>query len=105
MRTHNWIGGPKMKDLTGKRFGNLVVISYKGRINKVMDKNHKTFAVWKCKCDCGKTVIKTGRSLVHDFTKSCGCLQKLAGQINGKKNLVAGAELLAGSKFCAGLMR
>jgi len=87
MKTHNWIGSQKMKDLTGLRFGRLFVISYEGRIPTKMDKNHKTLAVWKCKCDCGKLIIKTGRALLHDKTKSCGCLQREIGSINGRKRI------------------
>jgi hypothetical protein len=94
MRTHNWIGGQKMKDLTGLQFGKLTVLSYEGRIPTNMDKNHKTFAIWRCKCDCGRTIIKTGRALLHDKTKSCGCLQKEAGSLNGRKRIKPSTFLL-----------
>jgi len=93
MRTHNWIGGQKMKNLVGLIFGRLTVLSYEGRIPTKMDKNHKTFAIWKCKCSCGKIVIKTGRSLLHDKTKSCGCLQREAGSMNGRKKIKPGTFL------------
>lgn len=39
---------------------------------------------WKCKCDCGSTVIKLGRCLRNGDTKSCGCLWK---SLIGKTNL------------------
>jgi hypothetical protein len=94
MKTHNWIGGPKMKDLKGLKFGRLTVISYNKRIKTNMDKNHKTFATWLCKCDCGRIIIKTGRALLHDKTKSCGCLQKETMSINGRKKIKPSTFLL-----------
>lgn len=87
MRTHNWIGGPQKQDLIGKRFGRLLVINYYGRVPYPMDKNHKTQPAWICNCDCGKKVIKTSRALLHDGTKSCRCLQKEIGSVNGRKNI------------------
>lgn len=57
-----------VKELTGKRFGKLVVIEktkFKGR----------TSAYWFCKCDCGGTHIASGGNLTNGSTKSCGCLK------------------------------
>lgn len=55
------------RDLTGQRFGRLVVIEHAGR--------KRTENVWRCKCDCGReTDVLTGL-LVHGKTRSCGCLQ------------------------------
>jgi hypothetical protein len=51
------------KDLTGKRFGRLLALSYtKG-------------SVWACKCDCGKIITTGGYSLSVGWTKSCGCIR------------------------------
>lgn len=60
-RRHNF------KDLTGKRFGRLLVLSLNGR--------NPNFGglIWKCKCDCGKVVNVLGNSLRNGLTKSCGC--------------------------------
>lgn len=58
-----------MKDLTGKRFGKLVVIKRAGS-----DK-HKN-ATWLCKCDCGNETIVSGAYLRQGETRSCGCLQR-----------------------------
>ncbi len=57
---------PPFKDLTGKRFGRLVVIEKsKSRDNRIY---------WLCKCNCGaKTVVASG-SLLSGNTRSCGCL-------------------------------
>lgn len=49
------------KDLTGKKFGSLVVQEYEG--------NH----IWKCLCDCGNYTSVHRYSLISGKTKSCGC--------------------------------
>ncbi len=54
-------------DLTGKRFGRLIVISREGSIG-----NH---AAWRCLCDCGSETIVRGDHLRHGKTKSCRCLE------------------------------
>lgn len=59
----------KRIDLTGQRFGRLVVISYEGH-----DK-HKN-ALWKCKCDCGNEKIISSPCLRDGTTSSCGCLHR-----------------------------
>lgn len=67
------------EDLTGKRFGKLVVDS------KDAIKNN----FWLCKCDCGKEINVSGYQLTRPLngTRSCGCLRRDS-QINdltGKK--------------------
>lgn len=62
-----------IRDLTGQRFGRLVVIGYAG----VDGSSH---ALYRCRCDCGNTVIKRGSSLKTKGVKSCGCLR---GQSHG----------------------
>lgn len=52
------------KDLTGMRFGRLVVLKYSRQLNK------KT--LWICKCDCG-TVREFRGDLLGKPTISCGC--------------------------------
>ncbi len=54
-------------DLTGQRFGSLVVMTYAGY-------NHRTTSIlWLCQCDCGdRNVVRTS-SLRHGKSKSCGC--------------------------------
>lgn len=53
-------------DLTGQRFGRLLVIGFAGR-------NHSKNVTWKCQCDCGNTRIVSSSNL-RAGTKSCGCL-------------------------------
>lgn len=59
-----------LKDLTGQRFGRLVVLE----IAKV---DKKRGAIWKCKCDCSNNEIEVPRdNLISGYTQSCGCLRK-----------------------------
>jgi hypothetical protein len=57
----------KYLDLTGKRFGRLLVIEDAGR-------NRLGCALWLCHCDCGNDVVISSRSL-QVGTQSCGCLR------------------------------
>ena len=56
------------KDLTGQRFGRLLVIREAGR--KCGN------VAWLCKCDCGAEVVVTSGHLCSGFTQSCGCLKR-----------------------------
>lgn len=55
-------------DLTGQRFGRLVVLE--------RAENLKGKAAWKCKCDCGKELIVSSNNLRRGNTASCGCYCK-----------------------------
>ena len=59
-------GCTKNKDLTGQRFGKLVVLERAG-------KNKSRATVWKCQCDCGNVCEKSIGELNSGFAKSCGC--------------------------------
>lgn len=56
------------KDLTGQRFGKLVVLS---PTEKRMDGGS---VVWNCRCDCGKNAEVSARRLIRGKVRSCGCL-------------------------------
>lgn len=58
------------QDLTGKRFGRLVVL--KRAVNSIPDNKVQ----WLCRCDCGNTTVIRARCLIKSHTKSCGCFQK-----------------------------
>lgn len=60
----------KFINLKGKRFGRLVIVR---RV-----KNDGKVVMWRCQCDCGNYVSVRSASLVHNRTKSCGCLHKEA---------------------------
>ena len=57
-------------DLTGKRFGKLVVLS-KGESRRTSGGQFK--ATWICKCDCGNTTTVDAEKLRNGRTRSCGC--------------------------------
>ncbi len=59
----------KRIDLTGQRFGRLVVVRYAGR-----SRGKKN--LWLCKCDCGNEKVVAVDKLHSGNTKSCGCLQR-----------------------------
>lgn len=63
-------------DLTGQRFGKLVVL-------KLVPKEERTWSnkerAWLCRCDCGNEVIVRQRNLRGArMTQSCGCIRKKA---------------------------
>ena len=61
----------KREDLTGQRFGRLIVISYNDEISK-----QKKNSYWNCKCDCGNEVVVRDCHLKSGGQVSCGCYQK-----------------------------
>lgn len=65
--------GPK-EDLTGRRFGRLVVKGW------LPDENRGI--VWECQCDCGNTCYTKRSFLLNGRSISCGCfMQKLAPKV------------------------
>jgi hypothetical protein len=58
----------KAIDLTGQRFGKLVVIK---RADWIKTKTNG--ANWLCRCDCGNEKIVASSYLFKGHTKSCGC--------------------------------
>lgn len=56
------------EDLTGQRFGRLIVIRLSGR---QADGPH-----WLSQCDCGTEIVVAGGSLRQGLTLSCGCLYR-----------------------------
>jgi hypothetical protein len=74
------------KDLTGKRYGRLTVISKNG-VNK-----HGAMS-WVCECDCGNKTTATSGVLNCGKKKSCGCLQKETRVVAGLKHGGGGTRL------------
>lgn len=56
------------KDITGKRFGRLLVV-------KIHSKSRHGNYLWLCRCDCGKSATPITGSLISGASKSCGCLK------------------------------
>lgn len=61
-------------DLTGKRFGKLVVLHEE---SFVTDSNGKHRRLWRCQCDCGNTCLVQHQYLTYGDTKSCGCINSV----------------------------
>ena len=59
--------GRKVKDITGQRFGKLVVL-------KLFEVRNAS-AYWLCRCDCGTIKTIRGRNLRSGETLSCGCIR------------------------------
>lgn len=55
---HNTTG---FKDITGKVFGELTALEYKGN------------DTWLCRCTCGNVIETSGKRLRNGHTNSCGC--------------------------------
>ncbi len=87
----------KLKDISGQRFGRLVVIS---RTKNTRD-NHTR---WLCKCDCGKMLV-VGGTVLRRKQQSCGCIrwEKFAQQVGaghpmyGKKHTIEARTKIAAS--------
>ena len=88
---------PKVIDLTGQRFGKLVVLHEAER------EAGKRGAYWLCQCDCGNTKVIYGGDLRRGRATSCGCNPvwnkiDLTGQRFGKLVVLREAEKEAGKK-------
>lgn len=77
----------KFVDLTGQRFGRLVVLS---RGEDYISPSGKHTARWLCRCDCGKELLVLRNSLSRG-QQSCGCAQR--------DSAAAMAEDLTGQRF------
>lgn len=60
-------------DLTGKRFGRLVVVRFGGVVKKVTK--------WVCRCDCGNEKQVNSGALRQRQTNSCGCWRQDSARI------------------------
>lgn len=75
--------GSSVVDLTGQRYGRLIVIELAGR-----DTRGRTR--WLCRCDCGATVTTASWYLRGGSRKSCGCLQREVSAANRAKSKTHG---------------
>jgi hypothetical protein len=57
---------PRVEDLTGQRFGKLVV-------KRLVGKDKYYNKIWECECDCGNISNVRQRHLRSGHTTSCGC--------------------------------
>lgn len=73
----------KVPDLTGQRFGKLLVLSF----SKMAESGKSKVSSWECLCSCGNTTIKTKDYLKTKAKtpRSCGCVENM-----GRKRLLWG---------------
>lgn len=67
----------RLRDLTGQRFGRLLVLE------RAPVKNKKT--MWFCRCDCGSEALVNGSNLLRGKQQSCGCLRRELPKLNPRK--------------------
>lgn len=69
-----------IKDLTGLRFGKLVVVER-------AENDRSGNRMWLCQCDCGNRKVIGGRHLSSGASKSCGCEQSIHSNLrHGQRN-------------------
>jgi hypothetical protein len=68
----------KVADLSGRRFGRLIVLRRTGRTKYGN-------SLYLCRCDCGNDWVISSQSLVSGHTKSCGCLRSEVSAVTCKK--------------------
>lgn len=78
----------KMIEMTGKRFGRLVVLGIHDR-QKI---SGRLCIRWKCRCCCGQETVVIGHNLRSGNTKSCGCMKKGLEPKSQKEALKIGKE-------------
>ena len=81
-----------VKDITGQRFGKLVVTGFAG----YGQTGRQRISLWNCQCDCGNICVAPGYLLKSGRRKSCGCIRSTPEQMIGRrfgKLTVIGADL------------
>ena len=81
-------------DLTGQRFGKLLVLQ-RGEYH--IEPSGRGVITWICQCDCGTIKSICGSSLRKGKTKSCGCgnmFEDLTGQRFGRLVAISRAETI-----------
>lgn len=89
------------KDLTGQRFGRLVVICLDP--TPYVSPSGKPTRRWRCRCDCGKEIVVLQNALTgKNGTRSCGCSRAeksraqaidMTGKRFGRLTVIGQAEL------------
>ena len=70
----------KLDDLTGKRFGRLVVLEF-GGYTDAKKKNTK----WVCRCDCGNIVTRTRKALIDSGNSGCDKCKHMRKDLTAKR--------------------
>src|ERR1019366_2637006 len=56
-------------DMSGQKVGRLLFLER-------AQNDERGFAMWKCRCDCGKYKIVRGASIKSGHVQSCGCFHR-----------------------------
>lgn len=80
----DYISEKKLKDMTGLRFGRLVV--QKRSEESYVSPNGQIQPRWECLCDCGNTITVSASNLRNGHHLSCGCLRSECMAKVGKTN-------------------
>lgn len=88
--------GARSIDLTGKRFGRLIVLQKSATLL------YGKQVAWNCSCDCGNEKIAITSSLKSGGTKSCGCLGR---ETKPPIRIKHGMSGYSGIKTWEGMMR
>ena len=67
----------KFENLAGQRFGKLLVIE------RAPNRGRNT--AWLCKCDCGESKVVPAYRLKSGRTASCGCVNRMACDLTGRR--------------------
>jgi hypothetical protein len=85
-------------DLTGQRFGRLVVVRYAGRYTH--GRRGATGRLWKLRCACGEMTFASTNLLRNGDKKSCGCGTEAREEALRKRNFRHGySHLRRGSIY------
>jgi hypothetical protein len=74
-------------DLTGKRFGKIIVVGFSGC-------GSSGRFIWNCLCDCGQRKSIMAQSLRSGLTRSCGC-SKITHRMSKSQEYAIWAGMLA----------
>lgn len=92
------ITNKQIKDITGQRFGRLLVLGYVGSL---VEKR----PFWLCQCDCGNKIAANGKLLKNGEKKSCGCLQPEIARETGKSNTTHGMTNTSEFRIWSGMLQ
>lgn len=70
------------EDLSGKKFGRLLVLRYNGTV----EYSGRMRPSWVCRCSCGNEVIVKSAQLLNGNKRSCNCLKNELSSIRAKGN-------------------
>ena len=59
-------------NLVGQRFGRLTVLE---RVENEITSSGNSVVMWRCLCDCCEEIIVRSSTLLHGYTKCCGCMK------------------------------